>query len=93
MRGIGKEVARQMALRPGMERVYLACRNETKANAARQELERKTGKSCFRIPPTDLSDLASVRSAMRGLAGPVDALVMNAGGSGGRLPCRSQKTE
>ena len=29
--GIGKEVARQMALRPGVERVYLACRNEEKA--------------------------------------------------------------
>ena len=42
--GIGKEVARQMALRPGVERVYLACRNEVKARAAKQELEEKTGK-------------------------------------------------
>ncbi len=84
--GIGKEVARQMALRPGVERVYLACRNETKARAAKGELERKTGKSCFHILLMDVSDLASVRSAMRGFAGPVDALVMNAGGSGGKTP-------
>ena len=84
--GIGKEVARQMALRPGVERVYLACRNEMKAKAAKQELERKTGKSCFHILLMDVSDLASVRSGMRGLADAVDALVMDAGGSGGKAP-------
>ena len=84
--GIGKEVARQMALRPGVERVYLACRNETKARAAKQELEQKTGKSCFRTLSMDVSDLASVRSAVRGLEEPVDALVLNAGGSGGKTP-------
>ncbi len=84
--GIGKEVARQMALRSGVERVYLACRNETKARAAKQELEQKTGKTCFKIILMDVSDIASVRSAIRGLDGPVDALVMNAGGSGGKTP-------
>ena len=63
--GIGKEVARQMALHPGVERVYLACRNEEKARAARQDLERKTGKSSFRIVLMDVSDLASVRSSMQ----------------------------
>lgn len=84
--GIGKEVARQMALCPGVERVYLACRNETKARAARLALEQETGKSCFRILSMDMSELASVRSAIRGLEEPVDALVMNAGGSGGKTP-------
>ena len=84
--GIGKEVARQMALRPGVERVYLACRNEEKARVAKQELERKTGKSSFRIVLMDLSDLASVRSGMLELDGSIDGLVMNAGGAGGRTP-------
>lgn len=84
--GIGKEVARQMALRNGVERVYLACRNEVKARAAKQELEQKTGKSIFEIVLMDVSDVKSVRAAMRGLSGPVDALVMNAGGSGGKTP-------
>ena len=84
--GIGKEVARQMALRPGVERVYLACRSETRARAAKQELNRSTGKSCFEILLMDVSDLASVRAALTTVVGSVDALVMNAGGSGGKTP-------
>jgi len=84
--GIGKEVARQMALRSGVERVYLACRNEAKARVAKQELEQKTGKSIFKTVLMDVSDVSNVRSAIRGLQGSVDALVMNAGGSGGKTP-------
>ncbi len=84
--GIGKEVAHQMALRPGVERVYLACRNEDKARVAKQELEQKTGKSIFTVVLMDVSDVSNVRSALRGLQGSVDALVMNAGGSGGKTP-------
>ncbi len=84
--GIGKEVARQMALRGGVERVYLACRNETKAKTAKQELEQKTSKTCFKFILMDVSDVGNVRSATRRLDGPVDALVMNAGGSGGKTP-------
>ncbi len=84
--GIGKEVARQMALRSGVERVYLACRNEVKARAAKRELEEKTGKTIFEIVSMDVSDVSHVRSAIRGLRGSVDALVMNAGGVGGETP-------
>ncbi len=84
--GIGKEVARQMAMQTGMERVYLACRNEVKARAAKQELEQKTGKSVFEIVLMDVSDLKSVQTAIRTLGGSIDALVMNAGGSGGKTP-------
>ena len=84
--GIGKEIARQMALRSGTERVYLACRNEVKARAAKQELEQKSGRSIFKIVIMDVSDVGSVRSAIRGLEGPIDAIVMNAGGSGGKTP-------
>ncbi len=83
--GIGKGVARQHPC-PGTKRVYLACRDETKATAAEQELEPKTGKSCFHLLLMAVSDLASVRFGMRGLAGPFDVLAMNAGGSGGKLP-------
>ena len=84
--GIGKEVARQMALRPGVERVYLACRNEVKARTAKKELEQKTGKSVFKIVLMDVSDVSNVRAAIRSLQGPIDALVMNAGGTGGKTP-------
>ena len=44
--GIGKEVARQLALRPEMARIYLACRNQDRAITAKAELEEKTGRSC-----------------------------------------------
>ena len=84
--GIGKEVARQMALREGVERVYLACRNEIKARAAKQDLEQKTGRSIFKVIVMDVADLKSVRGALANLNEPVDGLVMNAGGSGGKTP-------
>ncbi len=84
--GLGKEVARQMALRDGVERIYLACRNEAKARAAKQELEEQTGKHIFKIILMDVSDVSNVRSALDGLQEPIDALVMNAGGSGGKTP-------
>ncbi len=33
--GIGKDVARQLALRPEMARIYLACRNRDRATRSR----------------------------------------------------------
>jgi NAD(P)-dependent dehydrogenase (short-subunit alcohol dehydrogenase family) len=42
--GIGKDVARQLALRPDMARIYLACRNKDRATTAKAELEAKTGR-------------------------------------------------
>ena len=84
--GIGKEVARQLALSAGVTRVYLACRNEARARAAQHDLEQKTGRSCFTVLTMDVSNLGSVRHAVAALTEPVDALVMNAGGAGGKLP-------
>ena len=43
--GIGKEVARQLALRPDFSRIYLACRNQDRANTAKAELEAVTGRT------------------------------------------------
>jgi NAD(P)-dependent dehydrogenase (short-subunit alcohol dehydrogenase family) len=86
--GIGKEVARQTAMREGVERVYLACRNDARARAAKQELEQQTGKRIFKIILMDVSDVGNVRSALNGLQEPIDALVMNAGGAGGKTPLR-----
>jgi NAD(P)-dependent dehydrogenase (short-subunit alcohol dehydrogenase family) len=37
--GIGKEVARQLASRPEIARVYLACRSQDRAKTAKTELE------------------------------------------------------
>ena len=77
--GIGKEVARQLALRPDFARVYLACRNEDKATAAKADLEAATGRTIFDIALMDVTDLGSVRAGVAGIDGSIDALVMNAG--------------
>src|SRR6202142_1338198 len=84
--GIGKDVARQLALRPEMARIYLACRNRDRATTAKAELEAATGKRIFEIVLMDVADPASVRAGLAGINGSLDALVMNAGGIGGKTP-------
>ena len=84
--GLGKESARQLALINGTEKIYLACRNLAKAEEAKQSLEKSTGKSIFEIVIMDVSNPASVRSAVAELSEPIDALIMNAGGMGGKNP-------
>lgn len=77
--GIGKEIARQLALRPDFGHVYLACRNEERAGAAKAELETATGRRIFDIVLMDVADLGSVRAGLAAIDGSLDALVMNAG--------------
>ncbi len=84
--GIGKEVARQLAVTGRYWRIYLACRNRAKADAAQAELRAATGVAVFEILQLDVSDLGSVASALAALEAPIDDLVMNAGGSGGKTP-------
>src|SRR6202167_926950 len=84
--GIGKDVARQLALRPDMARVYLACRNKDRAAAAKAELEAKTGRPIFDIIVMDVDDPGSVRDGLEAINGSLDALVMNAGGISGKTP-------
>ncbi len=82
--GIGKDVARQLALRPEMARIYLACRNRDRATTAKAELEAKTGRRIFDIIVMDVADPGSVRAGLAGINGSLDALVMNAGTVGGK---------
>jgi NAD(P)-dependent dehydrogenase (short-subunit alcohol dehydrogenase family) len=82
--GIGKDVARQLALRREFARIYLACRNEDRAKTAKAELEAKTGRTIFDIVLMDVADLSSVRDGLAGIDGSIDALVMNAGVIGPR---------
>ena len=84
--GIGKEVARQLALSGTYRTIYLACRNPAKATIAKKELETVTGKAIFAIVIMDVSDPASVRAALASVREPIDDLVMNAGGAGGKAP-------
>ena len=81
--GLGRECARQLSLRDGIEKIYLGCRSVEKAQRAKEALEATTGKSVFEVLLIDVSNLNSVRAALERLQEPLDALVMNAGGSGG----------
>jgi NAD(P)-dependent dehydrogenase (short-subunit alcohol dehydrogenase family) len=84
--GLGKEVARQLALAGDFDRIYLACRNADSGRSAAAELERITGRSIFTVIRMDLTDLDSVRSALSTLDGELHSVVMNAGGTGGPTP-------
>jgi NAD(P)-dependent dehydrogenase (short-subunit alcohol dehydrogenase family) len=84
--GLGKDIARQLALRPEIARVHLACRNPEKATRAKAELEAATGRSIFDIVIMDVADPRSVRASLTGVDGSIDAVVMNAGGMGGKTP-------
>lgn len=84
--GLGREAARQLALQKGISKVYLACRNSTKAEAAKVALEHETGRKIFEVVLMDVTDPASVRAAVTELSTPIDALILNAGGTGGQNP-------
>jgi NAD(P)-dependent dehydrogenase (short-subunit alcohol dehydrogenase family) len=89
--GIGKEVARQFAQSDVFDTIYLACRNQARAGAARAELEQATGRSIFTTVPLDTSDLGSVRAAIDLIDTPLQTVVMNAGGTGGSAPMKLTK--
>jgi NAD(P)-dependent dehydrogenase (short-subunit alcohol dehydrogenase family) len=84
--GLGKDVARQLALRADVDSVYLACRDEARARAAQAELQRITKGTAFEILIMDTADLASVRSATKAIDKPLRAVLLNAGGTGGPTP-------
>ncbi len=82
--GIGKEAARQLALKKETKKVILFCRNQAKAEAAKKDLEEKTGKKIFEIIIADVSDANSVRTAVEKIKEPIDAIILNAGGVVGK---------
>lgn len=84
--GLGKEVARQLALNGDFDRIYLACRNTDSGRSAAADLERLTGRSIFAVVRMDLTDLDSVTTAVSALDGPLHSVIMNAGGTGGPTP-------
>ena len=77
--GIGKEVARQLALRPSSPASTWRVGTASGAKAAQAELEAETGRRIFDIVLMDVADQGSVRAALAAIDGSVDALVMNAG--------------
>ena len=84
--GLGKDVARQLALRADVDSIYLACRDQAKARAAQADLQRITGRQVFKVLIMDTADLASVRAALAAVNQPLRAVLLNAGGTGGPTP-------
>ncbi|MBE0389577.1 SDR family NAD(P)-dependent oxidoreductase [Pseudoalteromonas luteoviolacea] len=82
--GLGKETAKQLASNSEIGKIYLGCRNMEKALAAKLELEQLTGRSIFEVLIIDVSNQVSVVEAVQRLDCSVDALIMNAGGTGGK---------
>ena len=82
--GLGKETARQLAMRRETKKVILFCRNRTRAEAAKKDLETKTGKRVFEILIGDVTDANSVRNAVEEIGEPIDAVILNAGGVVGK---------
>jgi NAD(P)-dependent dehydrogenase (short-subunit alcohol dehydrogenase family) len=86
--GLGKETARQLALKKETKKVILFCRNQAKAEAAKKELEEQTGKKVFEIIIGDVSDANSVRRAVEKIKEPIDAVILNAGGMVGKTAAK-----
>jgi NAD(P)-dependent dehydrogenase (short-subunit alcohol dehydrogenase family) len=77
--GIGKETARAMAARGAT--VVLACRDEARAGAAREDIVTSTGNREVSAMPLDLTSVASVDAFAEALGlrfGRLDVLVNNA---------------
>ena len=75
-------------LKKETKRVILFCRNQAKAEAARKELEEKTGRTIFEIIIGDVSNAASVRQAVEQIKEPIDAVILNAGGMVGKTAAK-----
>ena len=78
--GLGKETARQFALKQATRKVILFCRNRARAVAAQKDLEEKTGKKILDVVIGDVTDAGSIRKAVEAMEEPIDAVVLNAGG-------------
>ena len=89
--GLGRESARQLAMQDSIQRVYLACRSEAKAKAAKAELEAATGRKIFEVVLMDMMKPETVRKAVSRMQTPIDAVILNAGGSGGATPFATTK--
>src|SRR6187402_1702644 len=86
--GLGKETARQLALRKETKKIILFCRNQAKAEIAKKDLEEQTGKKIFEIIIGDVSDANSVRKAVEKIKEPIDAVILNAGGMVGKTAAK-----
>jgi NAD(P)-dependent dehydrogenase (short-subunit alcohol dehydrogenase family) len=74
---IGRAIARHLAAVPAAE-VVLACRDESKASQAVQEIRDRTGNPGVRLELVDVARRASIESLAQRWSGPLHGLVNNA---------------
>jgi NAD(P)-dependent dehydrogenase (short-subunit alcohol dehydrogenase family) len=86
--GLGKETARQLALKSETKKVILFCRNRARAEEAKKDLEAETRKRVFEILIGDVTDANSVRRAVEEINEPIDAVILNAGGVVGKTAAK-----
>ncbi|BBY85802.1 SDR family NAD(P)-dependent oxidoreductase [Mycolicibacterium tokaiense] len=86
--GVGKDLARRLAVEDGFDRIQVGCRDIAKGQAAVHDLQMATGKQVFDAVVVDVADLSSVSTAIRTLDGPLHTVVLNAGGTGGATPMK-----
>lgn len=85
---MGFEAARQLALKDTTEKIILACRNLERAEEAKGRLEELTSKKIFEILILDVGNLDSCKKAATEAKGPIDGIICNAGGGGGKEPLK-----
>ncbi|MEX3655658.1 MULTISPECIES: SDR family NAD(P)-dependent oxidoreductase [Mycolicibacterium] len=90
--GIGRETARQLAVRGNYSAIYLACRNRVKAQRARSELQALTGYTRFITVDFDAANPESARRLVQALDNPLHGVLLNAGGTGGNMPFQRTDT-
>ena len=93
--GLGFEAARQLA-EAGWGKVILACRSESKAEAARARLMELTDKNPYSLLAVDTSEVDSAKAAcdqLRERGERIDFLLLNAGASGAQPKFNSAGVE
>ena len=86
--GLGKETARQLALRDDFERIYLGCRNPEKAERAKEDLEKVSGRKIFEVVIIDLEDVTASNAL---IADAARRASVHHTYPGGRLSCRRHR--
>jgi NAD(P)-dependent dehydrogenase (short-subunit alcohol dehydrogenase family) len=84
--GLGQSLARRLARERDFDTVVLAVRNAERGTALRDSLQAQFPSVRFAVSQMDLASLVSVRAAAAQVKEPLDAIVLNAGGTGGPEP-------
>ncbi len=84
--GLGQSLARRLVRDRSFDTVVLGVRDAGRGAALRHALQVETPDAQFSVLTFDVASQASVRTAVSQLERPVDAVVLNAGGTGGTRP-------